>query len=66
MSEGRSYVQLWLQGHWSLCWGCHTALEWPLSPAAAQAAVAAAPFPALHVETEPPAVAAVASALLGV
>lgn len=39
---------------------------WPLSSAAAQAAVAAAPFPALHVEAKPPAVPTVTSALLAV
>lgn len=39
---------------------------WSLSPAAAQAAVAAAPSPALHVEAEPPAVPVVVPALLAV
>lgn len=39
---------------------------WSPSPAAAQAAVAAAPSPALHVEAEPPAVPVVVPALLAV
>lgn len=65
--DNRSYVRLCLQG------GCAGPLgvlgsipAWPVSSAAAQAAVAAAPFPPLHVEAEPPAVAAFASALLAV
>jgi len=67
VSRSRSYVQLWLQGHWSGPPGMPGPISaWPTSSTAAQAAVAAAPCPALRVEAKPPALAVVTSALLAV
>lgn len=54
---------LWLKDHLRVL---GSIAAWLFSSAAAQAAVAAAPFPVLRVEAKPPAVAMVASALLAV